>query len=71
MYVYSFFIFIIALKNSLKKDHRSFRYFHFYICFIPYLMTTIPWESSESQMMVLFTGLGALITTVDDKASKI
>ncbi|APH41956.1 O-antigen polymerase [Leptospira interrogans serovar Copenhageni/Icterohaemorrhagiae] len=30
-------------------------------------MTTIPWESSESQMVALFAGLGALITTVDDQ----
>ncbi|EMO53654.1 DUF1229 domain-containing protein [Leptospira noguchii] len=71
LYIYSFFIFIIALKNSLKRDLRSFRYFHFYICFIPYLMTTIPWESSESQMMALFTGLGALITTVNDQTPEI
>ncbi|EMO60295.1 PF06797 family protein [Leptospira borgpetersenii serovar Pomona str. 200901868] len=71
LYIYSFFIFIIAFKNSLQKSNKSFRYFHFYICFIPYLITTVPWESSEHQMMALFTGLGALITTVDDKASKI
>ncbi|EMO16440.1 DUF1229 domain-containing protein [Leptospira interrogans] len=67
LYIYSVFIFLIALKKSLKRDYRSFRYFHFYICFIPYLMTTIPWESSESQMVALFAGLGALITTVDDQ----
>ncbi|EKO88301.1 PF06797 family protein [Leptospira interrogans serovar Grippotyphosa str. 2006006986] len=67
LYIYSVFTFLISLKKSLKRDYRSFRYFHFYICFIPYLMTTIPWESSESQMVALFAGLGALITTVDDQ----
>lgn len=66
LYIYSFFIFVIAVINSFKGNRRSVRYFHFYVCLIPYLVTTIPWESSEPQMMALFSGLGALITTVAD-----
>ncbi|EMJ93154.1 DUF1229 domain-containing protein [Leptospira alstonii] len=66
LYVYSFFIFVIVCINSFRGNHRSIRYFHFYVCLIPYLITTIPWESSEPQMMALFSGLGALITTATD-----
>ncbi|MDI7158228.1 DUF1229 domain-containing protein [Leptospira santarosai] len=70
LYAYAFFIFVIACKNTFKRYYESFSYFHFYICFIPYLITTIPWESSESQMMALFSGLGALITTADTETTK-
>ncbi|AXR69260.1 DUF1229 domain-containing protein [Leptospira mayottensis] len=70
LYIYSFFIFAIVCKNTFKRDYESFLYFHFYICFVPYLITTIPWESSEPQMMALFSGLGALITAADAKTTK-
>lgn len=33
------------------------------IAFIPYLMTTIPWESSESQMIALYGALAGMVLT--------
>ncbi|TGL98124.1 DUF1229 domain-containing protein [Leptospira barantonii] len=67
LYSYAIFILVLAIRNSFLKISSSKYYLHFYLCFIPYLVTTIPWESSESQMMTLFAGLGALILTAKNE----
>lgn len=70
LYAYAFLILFFAVRNSILKIPFSKFYLHLYLCFIPYLVTTIPWESSESQMMTLFAGLGALILTAKNESDK-
>lgn len=67
LYGYALLILVFAIRNSILKISASKYYLHFYVCFIPYLITTIPWESSESQMMTLFAGLGALVLTAKNE----
>jgi hypothetical protein len=63
--IISYLIFSLAfIKSSidlyLKKEYGK-EIFILFILFIPFLITTIPWESSESQMIGLYAGITALI----------
>ncbi|MBM9577283.1 DUF1229 domain-containing protein [Leptospira sp. 201903070] len=71
--IYAYFIisFVLLLIRLTEKAKNAIEYFHFYVCFLPYLFTSIPWESSEPQMIALYSGLGALISTLQKDDSPI
>ena len=70
---YSFFIFVltISIKNYFSKTFYGKELLLLYIAFFPYLYTSIPWESSEHQMITFFSGMTAMILTDKKKNSSI
>ncbi|MCZ8156434.1 MAG: DUF1229 domain-containing protein [Leptospira sp.] len=68
---YSFFIIILflLLKNIQKRTYFHKELLVLFIAFFPFLYTTIPWESSENQMISFYAGLVAMVLT-DERSSK-
>ncbi len=61
--------YVKSFWNSYQKTELGRESSIFLILFIPYLLTTIPWESSESQMLVLFAGVSAIVISDRKKVS--
>jgi len=64
LYAYFLYTFFLTLVRGLKGDLISLRYFHLYVNIFLIFITCIPFESSESQLMVIFFGIGALIVSL-------
>lgn len=71
LYFYFAYTFVLAAYRTVKGDEIQQRYLHLYINIFLLFVTCIPFESSESQLMVIFIGIGGLIVTTSNSAYKL
>ncbi|TGL56530.1 DUF1229 domain-containing protein [Leptospira ognonensis] len=71
LYFYFAYTFVLAAYRTFKGDETQQRYLHLYINIFLLFITCIPFESSESQLMVIFIGIGGLIVTTSNSTNKL
>lgn len=71
LYFYFAYTFFLAAYRTFKGDETQQRYLHLYINIFLLFITCIPFESSESQLMVIFIGIGGLIVTTSNSTNKL
>lgn len=67
-----FLLFLIIIKgiiNIISKHSFSKEIIIFFIVFFLYLITSIPWESSEYQMIFVYSAISAMILSSKKKVS--
>jgi hypothetical protein len=55
------YTFFFSFRNMIARTFFGKELLILYICFFPYLYTTIPWESGENQMITFYAGFVAMI----------